>query len=265
MTTDYIDAPDDPVALTDLLLNGWDLRAYLSPDPTLPYWWPEEAYTETLQLPFVIVTDDVVWGITRHNHLSFVPGRSQTGLNAFAYSPQKPYYACVDHIAPKKAIGGEKQGLSFFPLRQYTVAQFRLASTHEPVWRMQTPEALTPLDNAIKQGRTFRLAIQFDNDVWVISPVDIPYRYIDQDRFKVTTDCCFLPGVLARPAATEQKIRDILPSFFDVENVMQQVNIQTATVSSFVEFHNDGSYYDLSKIKDARSATARNAIILAER
>lgn len=265
MTTDYIDAPDDPTALTDLLLNGWDLRAYLSPDPALPYWRQEQAYTETLQLSFVIIADSVVWGVTRHNHLSFAPGKSKSGLNAFAYSPQKSYYACVDHISPQKAIGGEKQGLNFFPLKQYTVSQFRLASTHEPVWRMQTADDLSPFDAAIRQGRSFRLAIQFGSDVWVISPVDIPYRYIDQDRFKVTTDCCFLPGVLARPAAAEQKIRELLPSFLDTDDVMQQVSIQTATVSSFVEFYNDGSYYDLSKIKDARPAVARDAVILAER
>lgn len=255
--------PENPDDLIDALLEGAELRAVMSPDSRLPFLKTEAKYLETVDLPFVVICDGVIWGNTRKSHVSYKPGESSINVFYFSYSPQKPYYGLSDSCSIAEAVATKKIDFRLLPLSQYSSFEFRLSGAYSPVWQLDTPKETQRLYEAIKDACRFRLAVKFNSGNWMIAPVNIPYWYVETSTFKVTTDFDFLPNAFINPRAFDEHLARTASAFLTSENPARSIDLKMPPIFTFVEFHSDGSYLDFATIPTGERKQAMDAILFA--
>lgn len=255
--------PADPGHLTDALLEGSELRVVMSPDDTLPFLKQEAKYLETIELPIVVISKDVVWGCTKKTHITFVPGKGGMSINYFSYTPHRPYYGVSDSCSIVDALKSKKVNLRLLPIQQYSFIEFKLADQFKPIWTLGKPSDPLTLRAAIRNGARFRLAIRFQSDVWVIAPVHIPYWFEETSTFKVTTDYDFLPNAFFNPIGFDAYLQDTASEFVESDSIAKSVDLKLGAVFTFVEFYSDGSFLDFSTIPTREKKQAADAIVFA--
>jgi hypothetical protein len=77
--------------IIDKVLNGFTLRTFMIPDPSIPSNQPE--HLEGLELTHIVITGDLMWAKSDATHLNHSLGSSYGGLHAWCYSSPTDLFA----------------------------------------------------------------------------------------------------------------------------------------------------------------------------
>ena len=244
-------------------LSGADMRVFLSPDPDLNFSVKEAPYIECYDLPFVLINKDAIWGNSRRSHLNHSLGSNQMTVNGFSYSPNVPFYGVNNYGSVVDAAQSDAINLKLMPISHYKELNFVMPLNYEPVWRYGG-DGFTKVEEAIRVGKKFKVALQIDSESWVITPVDLVFFYDETQKIKIRPEIDFLPHLFLMTDHLLKLIGENRPDFLTSDNPNRDMEMRVKNYCTFNMINSDGTYYDLKQIPDSANSPYQDAILFSE-
>ena len=244
-------------------LSGADMRVFLSPNPDLSFSVKEAPYIECYDLPFVLINKDTIWGSSRRSHLNHSLGSDHMVVHAFSYSPNLPFYGCSNYGSVGDAVQSDAINLKLMPISHYKELNFVMPHNYEPVWRYGDDE-FTKVEEAIRGGKKFKIALQIDLERWVITPVDLGFFYDETKSLKIRPEIDFLPHLFLMADHLVKLIGERRPDFLMSDNPNRDMEMRVKNYCTFNMINSDGTYYNLKQIPDSTNSPYQDAILFAE-
>ena len=183
--------------IIEKLINGYSLYTYMIPDDTIPTNRPLHA--EGFYLPHVLITGDVFWGMSRAVH--FLHSEKEFGLVSFCYTNRRGgvFFSYTPDV----------QNIVFMSLKRYKSHRFVLKDRWELIWDSENKNYQnTRIDDCIKQGLSFKVAMLDVENMWNIHPVDLPMYHINERRFSIRTEYFDYASILRQPENIDSFVRE---------------------------------------------------------
>ena len=220
------------------ILDGYSLRTFMVPDPTLPNNSPR--HTETYDLPHVIIKGQHFWATSETRHLSIADGTVFANVS-FCYA------SAGDIFCSYSAGSGDR--LNVMPKSRYEIHQWRLRRNHRLIWDSDDGTAASVIGDEIEQGSKFTIAMLDAEDIWNVHPVDLPMYCAERETFELKTASDHYPQVFRDPDAFHKRITEDE----SVRNIWSEGEVALSTARGFSTFYrlfSDGTYvnyYDIPR------------------
>ena len=220
------------------VLDGYFLRTFMVPDPTIPSNAPH--HTETYDLPHVVIKGRHFWAMSEARHLSIA---DDTPFNNVSFC-----YTSAGNIFCSYGAGIEG-GLFVMPKSRYEVHEWRLRQNYKLIWDSDEGTPASVLDDEIEQGSNFKIAMLDVEDVWNVHPVDLPMYFADTETFELKTANDHYPQGFRNPIA----FRDRILEDDAVKGLWSEGKAAATTTpgfSTFYRLNSDGTYvnyYDIPR------------------
>jgi len=173
--------------IIDAILSGASLRLVLHPRTKVQIDFPD--MYEAFDLRHVILRGQRFFAKTANCHA--IPVNFSTYDMATAYS-----YAYSNHYSYVVNSSQQAGTVRIYNKNVYESLQFVPVENFELIWESGTNKDVSPVVNAITEGRLLKIALLDSDGYWNVHPVHMSSFYIDQNNFELFTDQDAIPGVL---------------------------------------------------------------------
>lgn len=220
------------------LIDGHSLFSYMTPDDSLPTNRP--LHSEGFYLPHIIITGDVFWGMSRTVHFYHRHGSKMSGIAHFGYTNH-----CKNLFFGYTPTTYEH---SFMSLKRYKNHIFVVKDNWKLIWdsKLNNKQQNKRLNDYIKQGLQFKIAMLDSENIWNIHPVDLPMYNINEETFNVKSEFFDYPGIIRNSEAIDT-MAEANKTFFSRKPESNKDGILYSKCMPFRAFYNlsdNGRYYN---------------------
>lgn len=237
------------------VLAGTSLRTFMVPDSSIPTNNP--VHHECYALPHVIILGDQFWGKTTSTHVSCVKGREVPYPCAFCYTSfREMFFSFIPHAS---------SGV-FMSKKRYKIHNWILKPNSKLIWDSQRNDDPKVIDEVIHTSSKLKIALQDEQEVWHIHPVDLPMYFPETNSFSLKTEYDVYPSDFRRIEAIQQ-VYDKLFDFFEIKptsNADGCIPFKSKPFVPVYEIYHDMTYRHYNDFNDDNIRTYRQLKIFAD-
>lgn len=237
--------PDTTDSLTDSILSGQSLAVYLEPDETLFAERTAPEYWETYELPNIKVEDTLFFGYSEPNHAAGAMDEAISAISAYSYCNFTNCFLNFTCNSRLKALEDSPVPTLIMSRNRYKTFRFIVKANYMPVWDSDAPAAADTIVPFLKQGLKFKAALQDDQGVWHIHPVDLPFYWPNTDRIQVQTHISIHPAFLTQPRLFRDTLVPKHKMVFDPDTPRPDavLEFEAPPACSYFSAYSDGTYF----------------------
>lgn len=234
---------------TDDLLNGMSLRVVLHPDTAWQTDFPD--MLETVELRHVLIDGSRFIAKTSPLHALHYK---------FEYDLKRSYAYAYCNFANVVLNSSPVSGLlRAYRSSAYKEIHFLLRDTHECVWEHAKDKSVESVEEAIRAGKSLKIALHDSDDLWNIHPVHMPSFFVGRNFFELFTEQDALPVALRN----FDVLKEIEAQLVDMKAVIFR---DPEFYSTFFTVRSDGTYLRGGVVlKDDARRTYKALMVFAER
>lgn len=181
--------------LAEKALEGNSVSIYLRPIESAEDKTGLGAYIESVQLPHLIVRDQMVWAGQDRN-VQGVAGASLSHTAGYLYCNAIDMF--MNYRLSDEQLQEKSPTLSILALTtsHYAELRWHVKDDYEKVWEDKPKQDKSKIVEAIHRGASFKVAFLDDKGFWNVHPVYYPFYYPDKDVLEFHTHLGCLPNLV---------------------------------------------------------------------
>lgn len=222
-----------PKKLIQAILDGASLSTVMTPDPAHPSNQPEHDESYRMRFVYFSQNTDAFFAQTYTMHRPMRTKITYSLFHSFCYS--------VNHDDLMMIHCSDENITKLTQIRdRYSKFRWVARKDFATIWDSKAAGEMKLIRQAIAEGRELKLAVQDEDGLWTVLPVDLLNIDSDRDLFSVRTETGHPPACIPNP----DTLCDVKKLFFDTPRTRSQfVNLPSFSINIFFCCFSDGSYY----------------------